>query len=79
MTGLDTTDGGPLAGNLQALYDYALRRLILANARNDDAMFLEVQSLIEPVANGWKAIRVPLVARPGHAEAALPRLALAGA
>lgn len=79
MTGLDTIDGGPLAGNLQALYDYALRRLILANARNDDAIFFEVQSLIEPVAHGWKAIRVPLVASPGPAEAASPRLSLVGA
>lgn len=79
MTGLDTTDGGPLAGNLQSLYDYALRRLIWANARNDDAIFLEVQSLIEPVAQGWKAIRVPMVASPVPSEAASPRLALAGA
>lgn len=78
MTGLDTTDGGALAGNLQALYDYALRRLMIANARNDDAIFVEVQSLIEPVAQGWKSIQPPLAATSG--EPAKPsRLSLVGA
>ncbi len=43
--------------NLDALYDYALRRLILANARNDDAMLAEVARLIEPVAQGWSDMK----------------------
>ncbi len=77
ITGLDTTDGGPLAGNLQALYDYVLHRLILANARNDDALFLEAQSLIEPVAQGWKAIQVPVASGPSQ-EVAASRLSLVG-
>jgi flagellar protein FliS len=46
-TSLDKVDGG----------DYCMRRLILANARNDDAMMQEVMRLIEPVAQGWNEIK----------------------
>jgi flagellar protein FliS len=56
-TALDKVDGGEIAQNLGALYDYCLHRLILANARNDDAMMLEVMRLIEPVATGWNQIK----------------------
>lgn len=56
-TALDKVDGGELAHNLGALYDYCLRRLTLANARNDDAMMQEVMRLIEPVATGWNQMK----------------------
>ena len=56
-TALDKEDGGELAQNLGDLYDYCLHRLILANARNDDAMMLEVMRLIEPVALGGNEIK----------------------
>lgn len=56
-TALDKVDGGEIAQNLGALYDYCMHRLILANARNDDAMMLEVMRLIEPVATGWSEIK----------------------
>ena len=56
-TALDKVDGGELAENLGALYDYCMHRLILANARNDDAMMLEVMRLIEPIAQGWNEIK----------------------
>lgn len=58
-TGLDTDHGGDIAANLDSLYDYAVRRLILANARNDDAILQEVQGLLEPIAQSWKAIKNP--------------------
>lgn len=64
---------GEFAVNLGNLYDYCMRRLILANARNDDAM-LEVQRLIEPVAQGWNEIRRPASSAdevPDSARAAL--------
>lgn len=64
-TSLDKVDGGELAENLGALYDYCIRRLILANARNDDAMMQEVMRLIEPVAEGWNEIK-----KTGHAAPA---------
>ena len=57
LTALDRQAGGELASNLEALYDYSLRRLILANARNDDAMLQEVARLIAPIAQGWKDMK----------------------
>ena len=56
-TSLDKVDGGELAENLGALYDYCMRRLILANARNDDAMLQEVYRLIEPISQAWKEMK----------------------
>lgn len=56
-TALDREEGGALADNLAALYDYCLHRLILANARNDDALMEEVMRLLEPVAQGWNEIK----------------------
>jgi flagellar protein FliS len=56
LAGVDKVEGGDLAQNLAALYEYCANRLILANARNDDALFLEVQGLIEPLAKSWKAM-----------------------
>ncbi len=54
---LDEAQGGELAANLSALYDYCVRRLTQANAENDVAKIEEVIHLIEPLASGWKQIR----------------------
>ena len=62
MTALDREAGGELAQNLEALYDYSLRRLILANAHNDDAMLAEVAHLFEPIVQGWNQIKTPTAA-----------------
>ncbi len=63
-TGLDRIDGGELAENLSALYDYCTRRLILANAQNDDAILQEIQRLIETIAQGWKGMKQGATAEP---------------
>lgn len=63
-TGLDRVDGGELAENLAALYDYCTRRLILANAQNDDAILQEIQRLIETIAQGWKGMKQGTLAEP---------------
>lgn len=63
-TGLDRVDGGELAENLAALYDYCTRRLILANAQNDDTILQEIQRLIETIAQGWKGMKQGAVAEP---------------
>lgn len=57
LTGLDMVDGGEIAQNLNALYNYCAHQLVLANARSDDGLLQEVYSLIEPIAQGWKAIK----------------------
>jgi flagellar protein FliS len=53
---LDMTNGGELAANLRKLYEYCVRRLALANAKNDLSILEEVKQLIAPIASGWKQI-----------------------
>ena len=77
MTALDRDAGGELAQNLEALYDYSLRRLLLANAHNDDAMLAEVAHLFEPIAQGWNQIKTPTAA--AVAPCAEMRVAMVGA
>lgn len=77
MTALDREAGGELAQNLEALYDYSLRRLILANAHNDDVMLEEVAHLFEPIAQGWNQIKTPTAA--AVAPRAEMRVAMVGA
>ncbi|WP_137919928.1 flagellar export chaperone FliS [Hydrogenophaga sp. 2FB] len=55
--GLNLKEGGQLAANLKALYDYSIQRLTLANLRNDAAPIREVLGLIEPLADSWKQMR----------------------
>lgn len=55
--GLNPAEGGELAQNLRALYDYCVKRLTEANLRNDDGAVAEVVALIEPLAQSWKDIR----------------------
>ena len=53
---LNTEAGGELAANLDRLYAYCSQRLIVANARNDEALLTEVRGLLEPVAQAWGQI-----------------------
>ncbi|MBZ0225824.1 MAG: flagellar export chaperone FliS [Comamonas sp.] len=73
MTALDHEQGGEVAASLGAVYDYALRRLIQANASNDDAMLEEVSRLIEPIAQGWNEIGHSATARQNdtHSDSSL--------
>lgn len=54
---LDLTQGGEIAERLAALYDYASRRIVMANSENDAAGFGEVAILLDDVFAAWKAIR----------------------
>ncbi|GKS77958.1 flagellar export chaperone FliS [Acidovorax sp. SUPP950] len=54
--GLNPVQGGELAANLRALYDYCVGRLTMANLRNDVTLVEEVVNLIVPVAQGWGEI-----------------------
>ena len=53
---LDMGAGGELAENLNKLYDYMIRRLLLANVNNDVKILTEVASLLDNVRSAWAAI-----------------------
>lgn len=54
---LNMEEGGEIAANLDALYDYMLRQLLLAHARNDAAIMDEVISLLKEIKAGWDGIK----------------------
>ena len=53
---LNLEAGGEIADGLHSLYDYAQRRLLDANARNDAAPLLEVDGLLGDIESAWTAI-----------------------
>ena len=54
--GLDLENGGEIADHLSSLYDYMIRRLLLANLRNDSQAIEEVEGLLGNIAEAWKQI-----------------------
>lgn len=53
---LNLEQGGEVAANLQALYDYVQRTLWQANLRNDQALLDECGRLIGEVSSAWRQI-----------------------
>ncbi|WBA82550.1 flagellar export chaperone FliS [Endozoicomonas sp. GU-1] len=53
---LDHEKGGELAGNLQGLYQYCIKRLTEANASNDVTMIDEVSGLMGEIREGWQSV-----------------------
>ena len=53
---LNLEGGGEIADGLQALYDYAQRRLLVANLENDAAPLREVDDLLGDIESAWLAI-----------------------
>lgn len=53
---LDHEHGGELAGNLEALYDYMQRQLLLASARKDVELFDHVAQLMREIKTGWDGV-----------------------
>jgi len=53
---LDKDQGGELANNLDALYEYMVQRLAQANAANDPAILDEVSGLMREIPAGWDGI-----------------------
>jgi flagellar protein FliS len=56
---LDHQRGGEIAAQLNGLYDYMLRRLLLANATNDVGVLAEVDGLLVPLQEAWASIGQP--------------------
>ncbi len=54
---LDFSQGGEIAARLEALYDYASRRIVSANAANDADGFGEVAGLLDEVFSAWKQVK----------------------
>jgi flagellar protein FliS len=57
---LNTEAGGELAGNLKALYDYMVTRLIHANIHMDSVAVSEVQTLLAEIAGAWRELGIKL-------------------
>jgi flagellar protein FliS len=53
---LDARQGGAIAGQLDALYDYMVKRLMLAHINNQIAPLEEVISLLRQLNDAWKQI-----------------------
>ena len=53
---LDKQAGGDIAINLDALYEYMSTQLFLANAKNDESLLAEVQTLLRDLKTTWEAI-----------------------
>lgn len=47
---------GDLSVNLASLYEYMIRRLLIANLRNDVEAIVEVEDLLNNIADAWKQI-----------------------
>ncbi|MEK6350658.1 MAG: flagellar export chaperone FliS [Burkholderia sp.] len=59
---LNVEAGGEIAGRLDALYSYIVRRLLEANVNASDAMLVEVDGLLATLEEAWSGI-APEVAR----------------
>lgn len=67
---LDHKAGAELAGRLEALYDYASRRLLHAQLNDDERAIDEVVDLLTPVRDAWQQIRSTYLASQGASTAA---------
>lgn len=53
---LNLEEGGDVAANLKALYDYMASRLTHANFQNDLGAIQEVRGLLSEISEAWKEI-----------------------
>jgi len=56
---LDKESGGSLAENLESLYDYIERQLVVANIKNDAAMIDEALGLVGSIKSAWEQVAPP--------------------
>lgn len=53
---LDLENGGELAADLDALYEYMTRTLVRANLNSDATLVAEVDALVDTIGSAWKQI-----------------------
>ncbi len=63
MPALDLERGGDIAGNLAALYEYMITRLMLGNLQNDAVPLEEVAKLVQELRGAWQQLSAKPVAR----------------
>lgn len=73
---LDKNVGGKLALDLDALYDYMCRRLVVANANDDIEILDEVTRLLSELKGAWDSIRPALTASAPAINASTPAAVL---
>jgi len=73
---LNLDEGGELAQNLSSLYEYMVRRLLLANLKGDLAIVAEITSLMTEIRDAWVAIG-PEVRKSNHAVAPAAQMGVA--
>ncbi len=56
---LDLEQGGEIAANLDSLYDWACRDILLARLRRDPAIVAKVIETFEPLAEAWRQLAEP--------------------
>lgn len=61
---LNLNDGGDLAQNLHALYQYMVTRLVHANIHKDAAAVREVQGLLGEISGAWREMGQALRQQP---------------
>ena len=69
---LDKRIGGEIALNLDSLYEYMSRQLLMANLNNDEEKITEVQNLLRDLKSAWEAISPEGVKSAGNATASTP-------
>lgn len=72
---LNKEAGGDLARNLDSLYGYMIRELLLANHKNDLAKLAEVKKLLAELREAWEQIAPAKVMQMEHANVAKDDLA----
>ncbi len=53
---LDIEQGGEIAKNLAALYDWSIRHLLKARINKDAAMIKEVREVLMPIYEAWQGV-----------------------
>jgi flagellar protein FliS len=81
MPALDLERGGEIAGNLAALYEYMITRLMIANLQNDTGHLDEVAKLVQELKSAWQQLSSATKARgaavrPIDSSAPAPRVRL---
>jgi flagellar protein FliS len=54
LASLDHEIGGEIAKNLEALYQYMLEQILVANVKNDPEPIAQVVSLLSTLKSGWE-------------------------